>query len=213
MIIDWSTFRELARQGHRDGVICLTTIASINQYFLSREIASQLMLTGADKAADVLFQGACVRLHLIVSRAFATTKNNGDRHLRVAINFLVKDRRLDEEPNPVLRKHLIEAVEQFQALEGDPRLKRIVHMRNKLLAHWATYDPSIGLPDLFEIFAVAREATKIWENLAIGSGADLPHMVEEEEAHRKSADVFWSAWNLPAGHPGHKIIADYEQLR
>lgn len=214
MISDWNTLRALAIQGYNDGIVCLATILTIERYMTRRDVTSQLWITGADKAADVLVQGAFFRLHLLISRAFAKIrKNSGDLHLRVAMNFLAEEGRLDDVSDPSQRGQLARVLAQYQALDNDPRLKRILHMRNKLLAHWAKRDPSIELPDAFELFAFARETANVWENLAAGSGGMLSPMEDQVEEYRKSAEVFWSAWNLPAGHPGDKIIADYDQLR
>jgi hypothetical protein len=74
--------------------------------------------------------------------------------------------RLDEERMPDRRKNLEQVIKLFDTASADPRLTRLIDMRNKLIAHMARYDQTVFTrPTYDDLFGFARlEHVRRWMN-------------------------------------------------
>lgn len=195
---DWGTLREVAAQGYTDGIMCLATIEIVERSN-KPEIIDRLYDADAGRAARIFVDSALTRLHIYVCRAFAPARHPDDLHLRTAINFLKQPGRLDEEEWPERRTDLAEAVRMFDEAAADPRLARLKHMRDKLIAHMARYDESvITKPTYNDLFGFAKLTAGIWERLSFGAGTVMIEIDHQVDAYRESADAFWSLWEGPS---------------
>src|SRR5262249_34963687 len=149
-------------------ISCLATIEIVERAN-QPAVISALNEADAGRVALMLRDAMLVRMHLFVCRAFAPTKHPDDRHLRAAVDFLRQPGRIEEEPWPEKRKDLGEAIRLFAKAETDPRLRSLKHMRDKLIAHIATYDESVPRTRFQDLFGFARQTAEIWERLSFGA--------------------------------------------
>jgi hypothetical protein len=192
-IKDWNTLREVAGMGYADGVTCLATIEVVERSNRPTVI-EPLDRAEAGRAARILVDGALFRLHMFVTRAFAPASRGDDLHLRTAIDFLRQPGRLDEEKWPENKRRLQQAIRGFEAMENDPRLVKLKHMRDKRLAHSARPDENIEIPRYNELFGFTRATCAIWEHLSYGAGSVMIDLDHQVTAYIESADAFWGRW-------------------
>ncbi|MER8525217.1 hypothetical protein [Mesorhizobium sp. M0494] len=191
---DWDALREAAGQGYADGIMCLATIETVERSN-NEELIERLHDADAARAARILIDGALVRLHIFVCRGFSPARHADDLHLRTAIDFLKEPGRLDEEPLLWRRTDLAEAIRLFELAAADPRLVRLKHMRDKLIAHMARYDETIiAKPTYNDLFDFTRLTAQIWERLSYGAGTAMVKLRHQVKAYSESADAFWSRW-------------------
>jgi hypothetical protein len=189
---DWDTLCDVAVQGYTDGIMCLATIETVERSN-KPEIIDRLNDANAGRAARIFVDSALTRLHIYVCRAFAPARHPDDLHLRAAIDFLKVSGRLDERPEG--RTDLAEAVRLFDEATTDPRLARLKHMRDKLIAHMARYDENVvAKPTYNDLFGFAKLTAGIWERLSFGAGTMMVEIDHQVDAYRESANAFWSQW-------------------
>ena len=138
-------------------------------------------------------------MHLYVCRAFARVQE-GDLHLKAAIDFLKAPGRIEEAKYPDRPGDLSKAVVLFDEGSADPRLDRLKHMRDKLIAHLARYELSNARPSYDDLFEFTRRTARIWEKLAHGRSIIID-LDQEVSVHRESAEAFWSRWEADARCP------------
>lgn len=191
-IATWNDLREIALEAYDDAIVCLSSIEIVERWNVPA-VRLAILNSGAELAAQTLLDACLFRTHILIARAFPETRR-GDRHLRVAIDFLDEPGRFDEVEAVEQSRQLRKAVSAFRALEKEPHLERLMHIRHKLLAHWAKADPERAKILYRELFSLARRTANIIDDLAAGSGTGLPPLSYELNERREAADAFWHVW-------------------
>jgi len=192
-ISDWKLLKEVVAQGYDEALLCLASIETVER-FNRTSVIRALQECDAGHSARLLIDAALFRVHIYVVRAFASVRHDDDRHLRAAIEFLKQPGHLPANYCPNDRASLERAICLFDAAACDPRLCRLNHMRNKLLAHWGEPNPEIQLPKYRDLFDFTRETCEIWECLAFGTETVRIDFAAHDEAHQENANAFWSVW-------------------
>ena len=147
----------------------------------------------APRCCNLLLSGALVHLHIYVCRAYSPVRK-GDRHMRASIEFLSEPGTTDEPTLQGTKLDYEKAIDLFRTAESDPKLIRLKHMRDKLIAHLGRANRSIGLPTYDDLFDFTRTTCAIWERLSFGAGTCVIELDAQVEAYRESAEAFWSKW-------------------
>jgi len=175
--------------GFGDAKIILETIEFLERGNVPAARDGVLAVGGGD--AHLTLRIACfTHLIVLITRAFKPVNHKDDLHLRAAIEYVRHVGphvvgRIDERAS-----YLEEAIELFDKLAADPAMGLLDHMRDKQVAHWATYAPSEE-PQIRHAFEIGRVASVIWELLAWGVGVLGVSLESQTQEHRKSADGFW----------------------
>jgi hypothetical protein len=192
---DWDTLRKVANTGYGDRVICIAMMQAVQQWN-RREVTRPLQELDAGRTAHLLVHGSVFRLHIYVVRAYDPAKSADDQHLRSAIDFLRL--RMTEESSAVRREHFASAIRLFDEAQADPRLVHLKHMRNKLMAHLAIYEPKgDGPPSYGDLFDFTLLTAQIWNELALGAGDATDELDNVAEEYRAGSVQFWSRWAEP----------------
>jgi hypothetical protein len=155
---------------------------------------SEIEKTKAGLTAQLIIDALLFRTHIFITRAFSHVGRPDDRHLRAAIEFLQRQYPLEGMLHPQDPERLKWAISAFESASQDSRLARLKKMRDKQLAHMASYDKEKG-PTINDLFDMAKLASDIWENLAIGSATIFISVDVQLNAYKRSADIFWSKWD------------------
>lgn len=198
---DWPTLKQVAAAGYTDGIICLAAVELVER-LNNPAVHGPINEAGAGRAGRLLADSVLFRLHIFLTRAYAHVAREDDRHLRAAIEFLTPERIAEEqyygpnglEPWVERQQHLGDAVQKFNALAKDPRLERLKHMRDKMLAHWAVPAADIDRPSYNDLFGFARDTAEVWERLSYGTGVVSIPIANQVVAYIESADAFWAVW-------------------
>lgn len=73
-------------------------------------------------------------------------------------------------------------------------MRKLKHMRDKLLAHTARPDARIDIPRYNDRFSFARDTCAVWEHLSYGAGTVMIDLQHQVDAYTESADAFWAKW-------------------
>jgi hypothetical protein len=200
---DWPTLSRIAGAGYNDGIICLAAVELVER-LNDPAVHGPINEAGAGRAGRLLADSVLFRLHLLLTRAYAPVAYKDDRHLRAAIEFLTPERIAEQqyygpnglEPWAERQQHLADAVRKFTALATDPRLKKLKHMRDKMLAHWAVPSIDVERPSYNDLFRFARDTAEVWERLSYGAGEVSIPIINQVDAYIESADAFWSVWRV-----------------
>ncbi|MBZ3693262.1 AbiU2 domain-containing protein [Phyllobacterium calauticae] len=190
---EWNNLREAAALGYQDAVLSLAMVETVKRWD-SPECKATLEEANAGRAAQLVIDGLLFRLHMFITRAFLPVRYEDDRHLKTAIEFLEREASLNNLQDAHDPERLKRAISAFNAVAQDGRLKRLKKMRNKQLAHMASYKEQ-NRPTINDLFEMAKLSSDIWENLAIGSAVILIDVEIQLRAYRRSADIFWSKWD------------------
>jgi hypothetical protein len=143
----------------------------------------------------ITVQGALfTRLHLVVCRHLSPPRK-GDYSAATAFDLLADDALVDElktagvRPEQVKEWRLI-----WEVWNRNPRKEKIIHLRNKELAHLSFLDPSIPKPLINELFDFSEEAARELYQLAKTLKCDQADMEFERKEQKKSAEAFWGVW-------------------
>jgi hypothetical protein len=117
-----------------------------------------------------------------------------DYHLRVAIELLDDEAVFNAIAEKGNSQKLSDAIKQFHHLETDPRLKKLLHIRNKRAAHLSEVDPNIESPLNHEILSFADDTGQVAETLVHGTGLITLSLASQMVAHGRSAQSFWDKW-------------------
>lgn len=199
---DWPTLKQVAAAGYADGIVCLAAVELVER-LNNPGVYGPINEAGAGRAGRLLADSVLFRLHIFLTRAYAPVAYGDDRHLRAAIEFLTPERIAETqyygpdgelEPWVERQQYLAAAVQKFSELAKDPRLGRLKHMRDKMLAHWAVPDPDTPLPSYNDLFGFARDTAEVWERLSYGAGQVMIPIANQVDAYIESADAFWAVW-------------------
>jgi hypothetical protein len=148
---------------------------------------------GAKKTFDIIRSAIFHRVILDVTREFSPVRAN-DYHLRVAIELLDNKEVFNAIAEKGEPQKLLEAIKQFDRLESDPRLRKMIHIRNKMTAHLSDLDPNIANPLNHEIISFADDTSQVAEALVHGTGIITLSLASQMVAHGRSAQFFWDKW-------------------
>lgn len=192
-IDDWNTLREAAVLGYGDAVLSLAMIEMLER---SNRPNCVIAINEAEAgyAATLVKDALLFRLHIFVTRAFAHVRHPDDRHLRAAIEFLEQNVPFPPGNGPEQPHRLLHALAKFNEVANGAPLGRLKKMRDKQLAHLATYT-DVDRPTFDDLFNMARLTSEIWENLSIGSATIFVEVSHQVEAYRRSADRFWTKFD------------------
>lgn len=191
---NWNDLNEVALRCLTDAVECLASIEIVERGNKPAAIDA-MAKAGAFQAAIHMRDATLFRLHIIVCRAYAPVNHEDDRHARTAIDFLRAH--IDEETDAGLRRHLRKAIEQFEAIEVDPRRLKLSQMRNKLIAHITKPDPAVSIATYWELFEITKATAEMWHSLAQGAGQATLRLDFFLTEYRYSLAAFWSRWSEP----------------
>jgi hypothetical protein len=193
--------RRIAATGFTDGIDVLASLQVItqgNDVFIIRGIVEG----GAARAAVLVRKALFQRVLIMVKRAYDNPRRKGgDRHTKVAIDFLSDPQVFDEVAQHGSRTHLEQAVEFWRSYSSDPRLTRLKHYRDKAIAHLAEKDPEIGDPTINDLTYFATGTADLWARLAWGAGVVGLDMRSQIDPYEESAKAFWRPWYRPPGSP------------
>ncbi|MBZ5762407.1 hypothetical protein LAV84_20950 [Rhizobium sp. VS19-DR104.2] len=192
-IDDWNALREVAALGYQDAVLSMAMVATVERSN-SPACVGAINDAKADLATRLVVDALLFRLHIFVTRAFGRVSYKDDRHLRAAIEFLKRQPSLDGLKSPEDPVRVQRAISNFDATAVDGRLERLKKMRDKQLAHMASYTEK-DRPTINDLFRLAKATADIWEDLAIGSATIFVEVDLQLSAYRKSADRFWCRWD------------------
>ncbi len=192
-IDDWNTLNQVAVLGYQDAIL-LRGMQDLIERWRDPNCRGPIEQAGAGRAAQLIIDGLLFRMHIFVTRAFGLVKHKDDRHLRAAVGFLRRQPDLDSLQSPQNSTRLRTAISAFDAAAAHGRLDRLTKMRNKQLAHMASYDGA-DRPTINDLFEMTKVVSDIWENLAIGTGTISIEVETQLLAYRRSADRFWSKFD------------------
>ena len=148
------------------------------------------------KAAHVLLPTSSRLVHLI----FLVTRSHGgnqvwpgDRDARAVFEHLKKNPAIAgkmQSPTDVA-----EAQRLWNRCRADPRKKRIVHYRDKYVAHYG--QPELSEPQFRELFGFARATVSAIEKLAHGTGGVRVSHRSQLKDRKASAKKFWDLLARP----------------
>jgi len=182
-----------ARIGFGDAVLCLATIALLERGN-AKETVEAITIAQVGRAARLYREGILFRMHILVSRAFASSRYPDDAHLRAAVEFI---ERPDFSSFLGPRQNLADLKKvaiMFRELEKQAPVAPVFRQRNKELAHIGEYGDHVPRPLYNDLFALARQLAEIWSELAHASGVNGTRAEDEVPVYEKSADEFWSRW-------------------
>jgi hypothetical protein len=198
--------RDIAKDAFTDAVEILGLV-EVLEAGNRKPVSENLNDASAGRAAAHIQRSLFTRLHLLVARAYAQTRD-GDRHARVGFELLTDDNTAKQ----LRQEDVQQAQELWARLCGDHRLDPFLHFRDKYLAHLGEPRPDVKLPTYGEVFALARETARALEKLAHASGVVGLSLDSQIPAHKQSAERFWEPWRKPQDTPevrwlkAHKVI-------
>jgi hypothetical protein len=146
----------------------------------------------------ITVQGALfTRLHLVVCRHF-TPPRKGDYSAATAFDIL--------EDQAVVEKLAVLGI-RLEQVKGwrliwkvwnrNPLVQKMMHLRNKELAHVSFLNPDIPKPMISEMFDFSEETARQLFQLAKTMRCESTDMEFERKEQKKSAEAFWGVWKTP----------------
>src|SRR5262249_32541504 len=133
-----------------------------------RRVQETFNKSGTRFAADIVKRALLVHLIFLVTRSHGGNQVwPGDRDARAVFEHLKKNPAIAgkmQSPTDVA-----EAQRLWNRCRADPRKKRIVHYRDKYVAHYG--QPELSEPQFRDLFGFARATASAIEKLAHGTGA------------------------------------------
>jgi len=185
--LDVQSIREIAKRAFWDGVEILTVIEVLETGNQTR-VQESFNKSGTRFAADIIKRALLVHLIFLVTRGHGGKQVwPGDRDAQAVFEHLKK--------NPAIAKKmesppdLAEAQRLWNRCRADSRKKRIVHYRDKYVAHYG--QPELSPPQFRELFGFARATASALEKLAHGTGViNVSHRSQLQD-RKASAERFW----------------------
>ncbi|MDR6431272.1 hypothetical protein [Brucella pseudogrignonensis] len=190
-ISDWSDVKKVAARGFKDAVEA-QSLASILERSNRPTVVGGLNSQGAGRAATLLVHAMIARLVLFATRDIAPSRKKSDLTFDALYRFLNRYDFSEYLPVPEDAADVRLALELFSEYKNDPIAKKLVHYRNKFVAHIAI--PEMDAPIFHELFDCVDRASLIWEKLANGTGVFTMLVSDQVKAYEESADKLWSPW-------------------
>jgi hypothetical protein len=185
--------REIAASAFTDAIEIMAIIVTLEAANQKPAITKSLNDADAGRAAEHIKRALFTRLHFLVSRAYAKSRE-GDLHSRRAFDLLKDAAVRADVVTAGSDSALAEADTRWGKCIGDHRLPAFLHFRDKYLAHLGEPKDGIPIPTYGEVFGLAEDTARAMEKLAQGAGVVSLSLDSQIPAHEKSAEAFWNKW-------------------
>ena len=185
--LDVQSIRAISKRAFWDGLEILAVIQLL-EVGNQRRVQESLNKSSTRFAADIIKRALVVHLTFLITRAYGGKQVcPGDRDARAVFEQLKR--------NPAIANgmqsptDLAEAQRLWDKCRGDHRRERIVHYRDKYVAHYG--EPQSAPPQYRELFGFARATASALEKLAHGTGVVCVSHESQLQARKASAEKFW----------------------
>jgi len=185
--------REIAASAFTDAIEIMAIIETLEAGNQKPPVTKGLNDAGAGRAAEHIKRALFTRLHFLVSRAYAKSRE-GDLHARRAFDLLKDPAVRADVVGKATEADMVDAEVQWNKCIGDHRLPAFLHFRDKYLAHLGEPEDGIPLPTYGEVFGLAKDTAQAMEKLAQGAGVVSLSLDSQIPAHKTSAEIFWNKW-------------------
>jgi len=146
----------------------------------------------------ITVQGALfTRLHLVVCRHFAPPRK-GDYSAATAFDILEDQAVVNKlAPTGVRPEQVKEWRLIWEVWSRNPLVQKMMHLRNKELAHVSFLNPDIPKPMISELFEFSEETARQLFQLAKTLHCGSTDFDFERKEQKKSAEAFWGVWKTP----------------
>jgi hypothetical protein len=190
--LEADTVREIAGRAYTDAIEILALI-EVLEVGNKPEISENINRANAGRAAQRIKDSLFTRLHMLVARAYARSRE-GDRHLRRAFDLLEDGKVLHAVATSETKAQLADALILWRRCVSDHRLEAFLHFRDKYLAHLGVPKDGIPVPIVKDVFDIARATASAAEKLAHATGATSIDLNTQLRAFTESAIKFWHPW-------------------
>ena len=187
--LDVQSIRDISERAFWDGLEILAVIQLL-EIGNQRRVQESLNKSGTRFAADIIKRALVVHLTFLITRAYGGKQVcPGDRDARAVFEQLKRNPAIANRMQS--RTDLAEARRRWNRCLADHRRERIVHYRDKYVAHYGT--PQSFPPQYREVFGFARATASALEKLAHGTGVIGVSHRSQLQARKDSAKKFWGA--------------------